>query len=249
MLQLDQNIIELESIDSTNNYLSKLISTTNVPNGTVILARNQTNGRGQRTNKWDSEAGKNIALSLFLTFNKLEIKDNFYVSMMTANAIHQFIKSYVEDVTIKWPNDLLIDFEKICGILIENTVQGKLVKQSIIGIGMNVNQEQFDSGFKATSLKNINNKTYDILTLSKELLHHLSYQYSLIIRQKYSEIKEYYLTNLIGFNNEFKFKIISTGKVLNGQIIDVESNGLVVIKSNIDILTYGFKEIEFLGGN
>jgi len=146
------HIIELDSIDSTNNYLSKLNNTTKLSNGTVILAYNQTNGRGQRGNTWSTIPHQNLTFSLFYTPDDLKIDHVFLISMATANAIHQYLASKQLQSTIKWPNDILVDKKKIAGILIENTIQQTNIHSSIIGIGLNINQTEFEEGIKATSL-------------------------------------------------------------------------------------------------
>lgn len=243
--KVGENIIELESIDSTNNYLSKLISTTNVPNGTVILAHNQTNGRGQRQNSWVSDPGKNLIVSIFIQFNGLPVKENFYISMIAANACSKII-SKRNNCEIKWPNDILLNSKKVGGILIENTLQGKFIKHSVIGIGLNVNQISFNKLPFATSIYNETNKQLDIKILVKELMDEVSKQYYLIQTNQYQKVKSDYLNNLYGYKRTFIFKEVETNCVKNGLILDVKSNGTLQIESEQNILEYQFKEIIFL---
>lgn len=244
MLHLGEHIIKLSSVDSTNNYLSKLISTTNVPNGTVILAQHQTNGRGQRENKWLSELDKNLMMSLFLQFNQLKIQDNFFISMMAANAIHQTLLSYNISSSIKWPNDILVKEKKIAGILIENTVSGYYVSQSILGIGININQKDFGD-IRATSLTLELGKQSLISDFFNDLLIHLSNGYRLILLHQEKKIKEYYLTHLLGYNQLFSYRELTTNLFLNGTILDVMPTGELVVLSENKKIKYQFKEIAF----
>ena len=119
---IGKKLIVLDSVDSTNNYLSKFVNETIVLNGTVILAHNQTKGRGQRGNVWESEDGKNLTFSMYLKTDFLALDQNFILSITICNSIHELISNYTKKALIKWPNDLFVEGKKICGILIENSI-------------------------------------------------------------------------------------------------------------------------------
>lgn len=245
-LPVGKNIIELDSIDSTNNYLSKLINKTDVPNGTVILAHNQTKGRGQRENVWITENNKNISCSYFVKLNKINISDVFLISMATANAIHKFISSLISGCLIKWPNDILVGKNKICGILIENNISGKNISQSIIGIGININQTNFPKEINATSFALEQKINFDKKALFNKLTEYLKKEINLLNNGFEKPIKNYYLNNLIGYNENRKYINLMNNSTFIGNIKDVENNGLLVIEHDKNHTKFNFKEIEFV---
>jgi BirA family biotin operon repressor/biotin-[acetyl-CoA-carboxylase] ligase len=138
--------IRLDSVDSTNNYTATLISG-NSPEGTVVITREQTAGRGQRANSWVSEAGKNLTCTYLLRPKFLRISDQFIlnkaIALATAKAIQQFVINY--EVRIKWPNDIFLQNKKVAGILLETSLQGGHIVSCLAGIGINVNQQQFQA--------------------------------------------------------------------------------------------------------
>ncbi|ANE53605.1 hypothetical protein SY85_18875 [Flavisolibacter tropicus] len=163
--------IELQQVDSTNNYATALAHAGMAQSGTVVLAHHQTKGKGQRTKAWETAAGQNITLSILLQPQGLVLSEAFFLSMAVALGVQRFYSRYaIEDVYIKWPNDLYWRDRKAGGILIENILTGATWKYAIIGIGININQTDFgELGLRATSLKQITGKQYDIVALAKEL--------------------------------------------------------------------------------
>ncbi|MGB1040404.1 MAG: biotin--[acetyl-CoA-carboxylase] ligase, partial [Flavobacteriales bacterium] len=202
---IGKNLIELKSIDSTNNYLSNFANKSKLLNGTVILAHNQTKGKGQRGNNWESEEGKNLTFSVFLKTSCLSVDKNFFLSIAVCNAIHVIVSKRIGDTKIKWPNDILVGNKKICGILIENSIVGDKLGNSIIGIGLNVNQENFEDNSMATSLKletNTENSKSEILN---QILASLEEQIGLIQLNKIEQRKKYYFDNLLGYKNDLQY--------------------------------------------
>ena len=115
------HIIKLNAIDSTNSYLKELTSKQTVENFTVVMAENQTNGRGQRGANWEVETGKNLTFSVLIKDVLLNFEEVFNLYVVVAVSLFQtFIKLKIPDLSIKWANDILSDKKKICGILIEN---------------------------------------------------------------------------------------------------------------------------------
>lgn len=246
-IPLGENLIELISIDSTNNYLSKLINETNVPNGTAILTHNQTKGRGQRGNTWDSEPNKNISCSYYISLNKLRVPDVFLISMAVSNAIHKFISSYFDNVKIKWPNDMLINNKKVCGVLIENSISGKYISQSIIGIGININQDFFEHLPHATSFLLEKDTKWELDKLFNELNDFLNYEINYLDSGHLVQIKNYYLINLLGYRSLRKYHdLTDNNKLFEGKILDVENTGILKMKRESTIKKYSFKEIGFI---
>ena len=143
--RIETNIVVLQETDSTNNYANCQIAESEVPEGAVFLAYSQKNGRGQANNQWESEAGKNLTFSLVLKPRFLEISDQFMISKVVTLGIHSSLKNYIGQLKIKWPNDMYAGDRKLGGILIENSILSGRITNSVIGIGLNINQEKFIS--------------------------------------------------------------------------------------------------------
>ncbi len=138
--------IRLDSVDSTNNYTATLTNG-NVPEGTVVITREQTAGRGQRANSWVSESGKNLTVTYVLRPKFLRISDQFILNKAIALAVNKAIQHFVphKDVQIKWPNDIFLQNKKVAGILLETSMQGGHIVSCLAGIGINVNQQHFQA--------------------------------------------------------------------------------------------------------
>ena len=136
------DIMWLKSVDSTNEEARRHIS--DIDNLSVLSAYEQTAGRGQRGNTWTSNAGENLMFSIVLKSPALMAEDHFALNEITALSVADFLSTYGIKAEIKWPNDIYVDEKKICGILIENSFRGKSISTSIIGIGLNINQRNFN---------------------------------------------------------------------------------------------------------
>ena len=142
------NIITLDSCASTSAELSAM---PDAPEGTVVVTDCQTAGRGQRGNSWEAEPGKNLTFSLLLRPQGLGAARQYEVSMLVALATVRIINAHLAEcgsqarATLKWPNDIYIDDNKISGTLIENKLMGSEIERSIVGIGIDVNQRIFTS--------------------------------------------------------------------------------------------------------
>lgn len=168
-------VIHLEETFSTNTYLKNLLLQQDVEEGTIVYADYQSAGKGQRGNSWESENKKNLLFSLVLYPTLINANEQFIISQLVSLAIKDTLSKYTDHITIKWPNDIYWKDKKICGILIENTLLENKISQSVIGIGININQEQFISEApNPVSLKRITGSSYDlqeILTKLSSLIH------------------------------------------------------------------------------
>src|ERR1700741_5411456 len=158
-LFIGQNLVQLDAVASTNTYAMQLLKDVKVIEGTVITAENQTEGKGQRGNTWKAEPSMNLTFSVVLFPDFLSSSDHFYLSKITALALYDSLSELFDpsqhDIKIKWPNDILVNEEKIAGILIENVFRLGKLQQSVVGVGLNVNQEDFSAlKNRATSVKN-----------------------------------------------------------------------------------------------
>ena len=161
--------IKVSQTASTNTYLSRLAAT--LPGGTVIYTPSQTAGRGQKGNFWESEDGKNLTFSLLLKRPPVKARDQFYLSEAAALAVVEALSAEAGDsFTVKWPNDVYWQDKKACGMLIENSLDGSDIATSIVGIGINVNQEHFLSDApNPVSLINITGREHDLMALLKRV--------------------------------------------------------------------------------
>ncbi len=218
-----------------------------VEEGIVLITDFQNAGKGQRGNKWIADRGQNLIMSTYLKPRSIPVSNLFLMSKIVALAIHQSLSELTGlHFQIKWPNDILFQGKKIAGILIENIIQGKFLNQSIIGIGININQDQFPPfDRQATALSMITNKQYDILKVCQSVCQSLEYYYLQVIRQdKKDMIDQFYLNNLYLFNTSARFSI--NDNVLMGRIVNVLDSGHIELKVGTTSQTLDIKELKFL---
>lgn len=237
-----KNFIELERVDSTNNYAANMLIQTNVPDGTVILAHFQENGRGQMGNEWQSSPGQNIMTSVIYHFKNLDPDRSFLLSKAISLAIYETVNEVVkQNVSIKWPNDIYVEDQKISGMLIENKWQGQECS-SIIGIGLNVNQ-RFFGNLEATSLANCTGLSFELERILNLLLSRLEKFVSIYRNGNYKELSDSYLSYLRYFEEPKEFTT-NTNEVFSGKITDVEDSGHMVIQLNDgNVRKFMFKQV------
>lgn len=240
------HIIKLNATDSTNSYLRRYIAKNKVEDYTVVLAKKQTNGRGQMGTVWSSETSKNLTFSMFKDLSVHYVEFPFYISMAISLSILKALKSLnIPDLKIKWPNDILSENKKICGILIENVIKNKL-ESTIIGIGVNVNQTKFNGLPKAASLKNITGVHYDL----DEVLHRIiscTKEYSTLLQNgDYDAVKKEYEYNLFRKDKPSTFKD-TKGNMFSGFVKGVTKYGKLMITLEDEVVKkFDLKEIEIL---
>lgn len=172
-MALSVNIRWLDSVDSTNSCLDGIRDT--AEDMTVIAATDQKKGRGQRGNTWESKAGENLTFSILYKHNGLPVKDQFAVTEAVSLAIVEYLGSKGVEASIKWPNDIYSGDRKICGILIENHLSSDFLSDSVVGIGLNINQKDFPSSIpNPVSLSMITGRAYDIKEEMQKIAGYLS---------------------------------------------------------------------------
>ncbi len=242
-----KNLLHFDRVTSTNNVLLEMLSNSKpLAEGSVIMAVEQTAGRGQMGNHWESEPGKNICLSLLYKPEFLAIDKQFYLSMAVSLGICNFLEAELNTkIEVKWPNDIYIDGKKIAGILIENSLMANHLKTSIIGIGLNVNQVFFsDLANNAVSMKQISGIEYSINALVARLFDFLEYWYLMLKNNKTEQIKNEYVSKLMFYNTETNYKI--GGKEMKCKISDIEEGGRLVLLCDDELIKCDTKEIEFM---
>ena len=164
----------IKILASTNDYLAELCKQGKAEEFYTVIAEDQTDGKGQRGNSWESEPGKNLTFSIVLYPTAIEANKQFHLSMLASIAIIDTLTDYTDGFSIKWPNDIYWHDKKICGILIENELEGQYLSQSIIGIGLNINQTEFlSSAPNPVSLYQIIGKEIDKDEVFSKIIHAL----------------------------------------------------------------------------
>ncbi len=244
-MKVNYNIDYVQEVDSTNAYLQQMRNVKNLPEGYIVSAFYQKKGRGQTGNSWVSEAGKNITFSMNLTPRFLPAGDQFFLSMSVSLGIVQCIENLGVEAKIKWPNDILIHGRKVCGILIENTVEGNCLGNVTVGTGLNVNQKKFPENIPhvtslALALGKELNRDELIHSLARQILHY----YQFLKNHQLDELKDLYLQKLFRYK-EPAFYEDDKGS-FTGEIIDVLPTGELIVRRNDGRNTaYLFKEISY----
>ena len=240
-------IIKVNAIDSTNTFLRKMCNKELVVDYTIITAKEQTKGRGQMGAVWSSEKDKNLIFSTFKNLKYLKIKDSFFVSIVTSLSIHKALKEAgIPNLKIKWPNDILSEKKKICGILIENVIKNNKLNSCIVGVGLNVNQTEFKNLPKATSLKLATEKHYDLDELLIKIINHLKHYFMRLDKGALAELKREYEVELFRINKPSTFKD-AEGNMFSGFIKGVSNSGKLNVLLEDDIIQeFDLKEITLL---
>jgi len=239
-------VIHLQSVDSTNNYANKLLIENRVSEEFVIAANFQENGKGQPGNSWHSEKNKNLLFSLVLFTDFVPVNKQFFLSQAISLGIVDFLKDNNIQSSMKWPNDIIAENKKIAGILIENSVMNNSLLHSIIGIGLNVNQTDFEKELSdAISMKNITSEDYSLHDKLNSLLIFLKYRIKLLKEKRFERLRTDYLQNIYKIREQQLF--IASNKIFKGFITDVEPSGeLVILSEEGKKLKFLFKEIQFI---
>ncbi|HQO88459.1 MAG TPA: biotin--[acetyl-CoA-carboxylase] ligase [Chitinophagales bacterium] len=248
-------LIHLPSVDSTNTYAKEHLSKRTPIDGTVILADEQYAGRGQAGNIWQSTPGENLTFSIIYKTDFLQAAAQFGLNMAISLGIRTAVAEIIGqqgrqhmNVSIKWPNDIYIDDKKVAGILIENTISGMYLKHSIIGIGLNVNQQDFAELTRATSLRRELDKSMERISVLKEVLAAIERYFFLLKEGKTTLLKSAYISHLYRYNEMAAFE--KDNLPLRGCIKDVSPTGLLIMDvmqedGSLQEMQFAFKEIAF----
>lgn len=244
--RLPAPVIHLQETDSTSNHLTALSLEQELEEFTVVRADFQTSGKGQRGNSWESEAGKNLLFSILLYPDFLEIRKQFILSQAVSLAIKEELDTLAEGFSIKWPNDIYWNDRKICGILIENDLLGSTIKKSIAGIGINVNQEVFQSPApNPVSLQQITGKAHNIDILLNNIIRRIIQNYEQLKEGKRDEISLRYHESLYRKKGIHSFRDKS-GEFM-ARIVCVKPEGTLILKDGDgNERGYLFKEVQYV---
>ncbi|MEX0314340.1 MAG: biotin--[acetyl-CoA-carboxylase] ligase [Allomuricauda sp.] len=240
-------IIKLDATDSTNLYLKRLLQSSEVQDYSVVVAKKQLKGRGQMGANWQSESGKNLTFSVLKKFDALRTEHQFNLNIGVSLAVHAVLSGMgIPDIRVKWPNDIMSGSSKICGILIENILKGKQIQSSIIGIGLNVNQDSFGNLDKAASLKSLAGRIFDLEELLSNLLTKLRYYLDDIETKTVQQLLPSYEKVLFRKDKPSTFTD-AQNQMFMGFIRRVSPEGKLVIELEDQILKeYDLKEVSLL---
>lgn len=238
-------LVILPTVDSTNNHAMRELRAGLAQDGTAYFALEQTQGKGQREKKWNSNTGENIMMSVVWKPGDLGLSEQFCVSCATALACADFFKKYAgEDTLIKWPNDLYWNDRKAGGILIENVIKGSKWETAVIGIGININQVDFpELGSRPVSLKQITGKPWDVHALAQELY--------CFLQDRLAEVRQGESKRLISRYNSVLFRRGQSAKFLLGNmpmeaiIEGVNEKGELLLK-DAHAKSHAFGQIEWI---
>lgn len=237
--------ITFDIIDSTNDYATLLVSNSNPNEGTVIWAHYQSKGRGQIGSKWCAEAGESLLMSVILQPRFLMASQQFTLNILASLAVSSTLESYGIEAHIKWPNDIYVGRNKICGILIQNILQGKTIKNAIIGIGLNVNQEQFDPSLpNPISMKIVSDQIFEVSEVKSRVCQHLQKYYQRLKEEGFEVLKEEYISRLYLKNERSKFQI--EGEEVEGEILGITDIGKLRLEADCEVKEFNFRELKYL---
>lgn len=234
------------NLTSTNSEASLLIKNGDPAEGTVIYTDFQTAGKGQPGNRWESEKGKNLLLSIILYPVSVLPEEQFLISMMVSLGLCDLLDNYSNINKIKWPNDIYAGDGKIAGILIENTIIGGNIGSTVVGTGLNVNQTDFTGNIpNPVSIKRITGKNADRDKVMHELLAALDKRYKQLLYGNRENLRDEYISRLYRFGEWHKFK--SGKNSFSGRIAGVTASGkLRIEKRNSNVTEFGFREVDYI---
>ena len=244
-LFIGKKYYSFQELPSTNTWLMESFVTHKLPEGTLVLAEHQTDGKGQFGAIWSSEPFSSLTFSILLKPIFLPISNTYDISICIALAIHDCLNELRPGFKIKWPNDIYFENKKVAGILIENQIHKSTCKHSVVGIGLNVNQTDFFKLPNAISLKQIIGVNFPIQNLLDRLCETIEARYLQLRANMYPSLLKSYLEHMYWFNEIHTFQ--SNAIQFNATIIGVLRNGRLLLKfSDGSTRDFEIKELQFI---
>ena len=246
-------LIQLEEVTSTQTYLIDKDESLALQEFTTVYTSNQTLGRGQGTNKWESEKGKNISFSFLLRPTFLNPSNQYLITKIISLAIVEVLQDYgIKNVKIKWPNDIYVNENKICGILVQNKIIGNELSAVYVGIGININQTKFSFAPNPTSFFLEMEKEYSKQEVFQACMQRIISLYEEFKTGKLNNIDKKYLDNLLFLNQKRKYEY--NGKLIQAEIKDVNEYGHFVLEGRelglkeekLSVFVAELRELKFL---
>jgi len=202
-------------------------------------------GRGQIGSKWNAKAGENLLMSVILQPRFLMAYQQFTLNILASLAVRSALQSYDIDAKIKWPNDIYIGPKKICGILIQNMLKGKTIKNAIVGIGLNVNQNVFDPSLpNPISMYSLTQEAYNIEDVKWKVCRHLQEYYHRLKNEGFAVLKNEYMESMYLLDSTFKFEV--ENDVIQGIIRGITDLGKLQLEIEGSVREFNFREIKYL---
>jgi BirA family biotin operon repressor/biotin-[acetyl-CoA-carboxylase] ligase len=237
-------LIEFDELNSTNSFAQQILNTEMPTDGTVIWSLHQTEGRGYAANSWSAAPAQNLTFSIIYKPSFLKVPDQFNLNKVICLGIRDTLVHFInKEIFIKWPNDVIIDEKKICGILIENNISGNFLQYAVCGIGLNVNQVRFSGLPNATSIYKLTSQKKDLRSLLYRLCENIELRYLQLRKGDLVKLNEAYISSLYRRGEEHFFR--TDGKSFIGEIIGVTKSGKLVVRNGERLLDFAFKEIEY----
>ncbi|MDH5602363.1 MAG: biotin--[acetyl-CoA-carboxylase] ligase [Cyclobacteriaceae bacterium] len=243
---IGKSINYLPSCHSTNLVAVEMIKARTARNGHIVITDDQFAGSGQVGRSWEAKPGKNLTFSIILYHDSLSVRKQFDLNMIVSLGIYDFLSNLLNiKVEIKWPNDIFIKNKKVGGILIRNSITGDQITDSVVGIGMNVNQTIFEAP-QAISLKNLTGKEFQLQRLLPELVFSVEKRYLNNIKKSVNSLRVDYMDTLYRRGELHKFQIPATGVQFEGEIIGVDQSGRLSVNTGKRIEYFHFNTITFI---
>jgi BirA family biotin operon repressor/biotin-[acetyl-CoA-carboxylase] ligase len=241
-------LIKLDATDSTNAYLRRISAAEDLADFTVVQAALQTAGRGQPGTHWASEEGKNLTFSVLKKFKSFPARAHFMLNARISLSVHEALSTLeIPDLHLKWPNDIMSGSRKICGILVENQIQGDTIARSIIGIGLNVNQIRFPNLPSAASLRKVTGRVYNLDEVLASLLGSLEAGLASLDPASFGDLLKGYNARLYLRDTREVFYRMD-GTPFTGAIRGVGQEGMLRIELEDGTEeSFGFKEVRYPG--
>jgi len=238
------------TIDSTNSEALRRFK--ECDDFTVVASKYQTLGRGQRGTNWESESGRNLTFSLILKSYSIKADKQFIIAQIITIGIKKYLKSRGVNAKIKWPNDIYVGDKKVCGILIEHFLSGDNLAGSVIGIGLNLNQDKFNSNApNPVSMKIILNKEFE---LEEELEALVGYIYEIYYpfinfssNSSINRLDTEYHNSLYRLDEFHQYQETPDGEIINARINGIDNNACLLLeKEDGTVKRYSFKEVKYI---
>jgi BirA family biotin operon repressor/biotin-[acetyl-CoA-carboxylase] ligase len=241
-----RQVVSLPECASTNSEAQDLIHRNRATDGCVVITDKQTAGRGQRGNRWEAAPGENLTMSVVWRPTFLPAPDQFLLSQAVALAVHDWLVTLLGPdpaLRVKWPNDIFFGNRKLGGILIENTLSGTMIQHSVVGIGININQQEFGMA-TAASLASLTGRAYSLETLASRLLEHLERRYLQLRAGRLAPIRHDYRQVLYRYQRPHTYEV--EGRQVIGEITDVDEAGRLAVLISGQVRYFDLKEIRYV---
>ncbi len=243
-------VLYLDQVASTNSFLGDYLKSNHPENFFAVLGYEQTAGRGQRGNSWFAERNKSLSCSIYLKNEGIHAKEQYIISKFTAYSLYICVKKFLpktlsEGLKIKWPNDLYFQHKKLAGILIEHKLKGSSLEHSILGVGLNVNHEQFPQNLpNPISLKELTGQETPVEELLNSLIKTMKEQAQLLKIEHWAELNQAYMEAL--YRKEGLHLYEDKQGIFQAEIQGVADNGELILKKvNGTIGHYDIKDVQF----